>query len=75
MARADTGWIRQTPALADRLRPIPGLLSEHDIEVARPDWDAACETFHKHARHRIKEIQRVARIHRDPFENQSCLYA
>ena len=24
--------------------------------------------FHKHARHRIKEIQRVARIHRDPFE-------
>ena len=68
MTRADTGWIRQTPALADRLRPIPGLISDHDIEVARQDWDAACETFHKHARHRIKEIQRVARIHRDPFE-------
>lgn len=68
MTRADTGWIRQTPALADRLRPIPGLISEHDIELVRRDWDAACETFHKHGRHRIKEIQRVARIHRDPFE-------
>lgn len=68
MTRADTGWIRQTPALADRLKPIPGLISDHDIEVVRQDWDAACENFHKHARHRIKEIQRVARIHRDPFE-------
>ncbi|HWU83288.1 MAG TPA: hypothetical protein VN063_07345, partial [Methylophilaceae bacterium] len=68
MTRAETGWIRQTPALADRLQPVPGLISEHDIGVARTDWDVACETFHKHARHRIKEIQRVARIHRDPFE-------
>ncbi|MDB5507110.1 MAG: hypothetical protein JWR75_1748 [Devosia sp.] len=68
MTRAETGWIRQTPALADRLQPIPGLLSEQDIAVAKADWNLACETFHKHARHRIKEIQRVARIHRDPFE-------
>lgn len=68
MTRADTGWIRQTPALADRLRPIPGLVSEQDIAGAREDWNAACNSFHKHARHRIKEIQRVARIHRDPFE-------
>lgn len=68
MTRADTGWIRQTPALADRLRPIPGLVSEQDIAGARDDWNAACDSFHKHARHRIKEIQRVARIHRDPFE-------
>jgi len=68
MTRADTGWIRQTPSLADRLQKIPGLVSEQDIAGARDDWDAACDSFHKHARHRIKEIQRVARIHRDPFE-------
>ena len=68
MTRADTGWIRQTPSLADRLRPFPGLVSEEDIVGARADWGMACEAFHKHARHRIKEIQRVARIHRDPFE-------
>jgi hypothetical protein len=68
MTRADTGWIRQTPGLADRLRPIPGLVSEHEIAAVRADWNAACDAFHKHGRHRIKEIQRVARIHRDPFE-------
>lgn len=68
MTRADTGWIRQTPALAERLRPILGLISKDDIAGAKEDWDAVCDAFHKHARHRIKEIQRVARIHRDPFE-------
>jgi hypothetical protein len=68
MTRAETGWMRQMPALADRLRPIIGMITEVDIDRARSDWDAACDAFYKHARHRIREIQRVARIHRDPFE-------
>jgi len=68
MTRAETGWIRQTPALADRLRPIAGMITEGEIERVRADWDAACDAFYKHARHRIREIERVARIHRDPFE-------
>jgi len=68
MTRAETGWIRQTPTLADRLRPVPGMISETQIEHARADWNGACDAFYKHARHRIREIQRVARIHRDPFE-------
>lgn len=68
LTRVDTGWIRQTPVLAERLRPVPGLISSADIDEARKDWNAACDAFHKHGRHRIKEIQRVARIHRDPFE-------
>lgn len=68
MARAETGWMRQTPSLADRLCPIDGMITETEIERARADWDAACDAFYKHARHRIREIQRVARIHRDPFE-------
>ena len=33
VVKADTGWIRQTPALADRLRPIDGLITEADIEA------------------------------------------
>lgn len=68
MARAETGWIRQTPTLADRLRPIAGLIDQAEIDRVRGDWDGACDAFYKHARHRIREIQRVARIHRDPFE-------
>jgi hypothetical protein len=68
MTRADTGWIRQTPALADRLRPIAGMITESEIDRARLDWNATCDAFYKHARHRIREIERVARIHRDPFE-------
>lgn len=68
MARAETGWLRQTPALADRLRPIDGMIGQDEIDRVRADWDGACDAFYKHARHRIREIERVARIHRDPFE-------
>lgn len=68
MARAETGWLRQTPRLGDRLRPIEGMIDQDEIDRARADWDGACDAFYKHARHRIREIQRVARIHRDPFE-------
>lgn len=63
-----TGWITQTPELAKKLRPIPGLVSHADIETATADWAAACARLHAHALSRAKEIQRVARVHRDPFE-------
>jgi len=68
LVRKETGWMRQSPHLASALKPIPGLVSEQDIVQANQDWDAACDELHKHARNRIKEIQRVARVHRDPFE-------
>src|SRR5690606_23232992 len=32
------------------------------------DWHGACDAFHRHAANRSKEIQRVMRVHRDPFE-------
>mgnify|MGYP001362502362 CR=1 FL=1 len=66
--RTETGWLRQTPRIADSLGAIDGLISQHDIAEARADWPAACDRMYKHARSRIKEINRVARIHRDPFE-------
>ena len=68
LTRQSTGWLRQTPSMSDRLRPIPGLVTDADIEQVRLDWDAACERMHSHALGRSKEIKRVKRIHRDPFE-------
>lgn len=66
--REETGWLRQTPRMAGSLKEIEGLISEQDITEARADWGGACDRMYKHARRRIKEIDRVARIHRDPFE-------
>lgn len=68
LTRDKTGWLRQHPELAARVQPIGGLVSQEEIEDARNDWNGACERFILHAGNRIKEIQRVARVHRDPFE-------
>jgi len=68
LIQKETGWLRQTPSLAQHLLPIPGLISEQDVAAARSDWDEACNIAHAHGRNRSREIQRVARIHRDPFE-------
>lgn len=68
LIREDTGWLRQSPSLAEQLKPIPGLISAADIEAARSDWNGWCNSFYKHGSARAREIQRVARVHRDPFE-------
>lgn len=68
LTRSGTGWLRQHPSLANRLRPIPGLLSAYEIATVAGDWEGACDRFYRHGLARAKEIQRVARVHRDPFE-------
>ncbi|POF32615.1 hypothetical protein [Roseibium marinum] len=68
LCREETGWLRQTPRIASSLQAIEGLISEQDIADAQSDWASACDRMFKHARRRIKEIERVAKIHRDPFE-------
>lgn len=68
MVRTETGWLRQRPELADRLSPIDDLVSADDIAAARADWNVACDTLHRHGRNRIRELSRVLRVHRDPFE-------
>jgi hypothetical protein len=68
LAREKTGWLRQTPSIGTRLQPIEGLVSVSDIEAARSDWDGACDRLYAHGLARAKEIERVARVHRDPFE-------
>lgn len=68
LTREKTGWLRQSPQLADRLTPIDGLVNATDIGTVRLDWESACERMKEHALQRAREIGRVARIHRDPFE-------
>ncbi len=73
LTREETGWIRQHPELITRVVPIDGLVTEDEIAFARRDWHACCDAFHAHARNRIREIQRVMRVHRDPFEPIMCV--
>jgi len=73
LTREETGWLRQHPELIERVIPIEGLVSAEEIAFAKRDWHACCNAFHAHARNRIKEIQRVMRIHRDPFEPIMCV--
>ena len=66
-SRKKTGWLRQHPILAQRLKPIPGLITATQISVVKADWQAACEETFEFSRARLKEISRLARCHRDPF--------
>jgi integrase len=68
LTRAEVGWIRQHPELLKKVQPIEGLIAQEEIDFARRDWHGACDAFHRHAANRSKEIQRVMRVHRDPFE-------
>src|SRR3546814_15752939 len=44
------------------------MISEEEIAQVQADWDAACDLLHEHTKMRNREIERVARVHRDPFE-------
>jgi len=73
MVRPETGWIWQHPELIQNVKPIPGLTDAADVKLAADDWHAACDICFKHASQRLKEIQRVMRVHRDPFEPIMCI--
>ncbi len=73
LTREETGWIRQHPELIERVVTVTGLVTKEEIAFARRDWHACCDAFHSHARNRIREIQRVMRVHRDPFEPIMCV--
>lgn len=68
MVRPETGWMWQHPELVQNTKPIPGLVTSAEIAAAQKDWRASCDVVFKHASQRSREIQRVARVHRDPFE-------
>lgn len=73
LSHANVGWIRQPPELLHNVRPIAGLIEQEEIDFAARDWHGACDAFHRHAANRSKEIQRVMRVHRDPFESIMCV--
>ncbi len=68
LMRRETGWVRQHPELLARVKPIAGLVTEGEIALANDDWHGACDRLVQHAGFRVREIARVARVHRDPFE-------
>jgi hypothetical protein len=68
LTRKDYGWLRQSPHLADRLVAVRGLVGWDQVVEAKADWDAACDRLYAHGLARAREIERVARVHRDPFE-------
>lgn len=68
LTRRGTGWIRQSPWLGDRLVAIAGLVEATDIAVIQADWGSACDRLHQYALARAKEVARVAKVHRAPFE-------
>ena len=68
LVRKDTGWLRQTPALSSQLVPVHGLISEADVQAAQTDWPAACDRLFEYARAASKEVSKICRVHRDPFE-------
>jgi hypothetical protein len=68
LTRSRTGWLRQTPELRWRLTPIAGLISTEEISRAQANWNEACAAMHSHAVVRQRDLRRVVRAHRDPFE-------
>lgn len=71
MLRAETGWLRQMPQLADRLRPIKSgqttLLSPELIRRARADWDGVCQEAIEYYRYLCHELKPLIHVARDPF--------
>lgn len=68
LAREKTGWLRQSPDIAAALSPIEGFVSRADIHRAKNDWAGTCDGLMIYASGRAKEVDRVARVHRDSFE-------
>ena len=68
MVHSKIGWLRQSPNLAKRLCPIPGLLTLKDIKAANEDWQKICDIAYEHGKSRARDLKRLMRVHRDPFE-------
>ena len=48
--------------------PSQALLTEDEVIEAQKDWDGLCDQGYASVHAWSKEVKRVARIHRDPFE-------
>jgi len=68
LVNKETGWLRQNPQLAENLKPIKDLITEADILAAQNDWNGICDLAYRHFSSRWKEVRKLSRVHRDPFE-------
>lgn len=66
--RKVTGWLRQHPVLADRLKPIERFVTAEQIRLAKANWNAACDNTFEFAQHRLREIATLVKCHRSSFE-------
>lgn len=71
MLAAGTGWLRQQPQLASRLRIVScgqtELVSPELIVRAREDWDRICDAAVKYYRDLRVELKPLIEVGRDPF--------
>jgi hypothetical protein len=45
ITKESTGWLRQHPELLARVQPVPGPVSQHEIDYAREDWHGPARIF------------------------------
>lgn len=71
MLRAETGWLRQRPRLAARLRPLMcgdvSLVSSELIDRARQDWEGVCQHAVEFYNDLCHELKPLIQLGRDPF--------
>lgn len=69
--RPETGWLRQSPQMASRLRLVSygsvQLVSPELIKKAQADWNDVCDDAYNHYRVLIQELNPLIRTGRDPF--------
>jgi hypothetical protein len=66
--RQKFGWIRQTPKLAKRLRPVRGYVNKAFIERAKRNWDKVCDEAVDFYTQKIEELSLIKKTSRDPFK-------
>jgi hypothetical protein len=71
MLRGGTGWLRQNPQLALRLREVRletlDLVPQDLVVRAQTDWDGVCDAAIRRYEQLISEIKPLTIIARDPF--------
>lgn len=79
MLRRDTGWLRQSPSLASRLRPFAcgdtQYITNDLISRAQVDWDGICDDARTEFQKLIEKIQPLVTVARDPFQRIEGLLA
>jgi transcriptional regulator with XRE-family HTH domain len=61
------GFIAQTPDFGERLRVVPGFITQADVDRAH-DWAEACRVARAHIHTRISDLKPLLQQGRDPFE-------